>query len=161
MPTRFLPDEKGNATLIRELADKLDGFSLHVVERVKPHAPFGTGVHPPRGKKRPPIFFHYRNTIRATTYLGGSVYRGNAIRTPSYNPARWAIASVVYTTATPWGHIYEVTGAKPHIIVIPGFGPVQHPGVAKRPHFVPGLFEAAAEAGSVMRGKVLTERGRG
>lgn len=160
MPDRFLIDKAGNEALIRELADKLDGFALHVVERTKSHAPFGTGVHPPRGKKRPPLFFHYRNTIKATTFLGGSVHRGDPVRTPSFNPSRWAIASVVYTTATPWGHIYEVTGAGPHAIPIPGFGTVSHPGVARRPHFVPGLFEVAGETGSVMGGKVLSERGR-
>lgn len=159
MPVRFLPDKAGNEVVLQELAGKLDNFAALVRDRAKVHAPSGTGVHPPRSKKKPPILVHYRDTIKATTFLGGEVFVGEPVRTPTFNPSRWAIASVVYTTFTPFGHIYEVTGAGPH--KIPGtIGAGGHPGVAKRPHFVPGLFEAASEAGVVMGGKVLVKRGR-
>lgn len=158
MPVRFLPDAKGQEAVLRQLADGLDAFALDVRDKARAHAPFGTGEHPPRGKKRPPLQVHYRDTIGATTFLNGEVYAGHDVRTPQYNRRRWAICSVVYTTFAPFGHIYEVTGAGPH--KIPGtIGAGGHPGVSKRPHFVPGLFEAAAEAGVTMGGRILAKRG--
>lgn len=149
---RFAIYDKGQKELLENLAYGFDAFAGHIVERVQAHAPFGTGVHPPRSKKKPPLIFHYRDTIHATTYLGGERISGREVRTPGFNPRSYAIASVIYTTATPWGHIYEVTGAGPH--AIPGtIGAGGHPGVARRPHFQPGLFEAATSAGVMIRGR--------
>jgi len=165
MPRGWIPDKAGQAVFIESLAQGFDGFAEKVVENVKGLAPYGIGVHPPRGKKRPPLILHYRNTIRASTYLNGRLIAGRNVRARGFRRNAAQIQSIVYTSFTPFGHMFELTGAKPHDIPIPimrgGFTTtiiVRHPGISRRPHFVPGLLTAASEAGASIRGRMLMRR---
>lgn len=165
-----MPDTAGQQRVIEQLADGFDGFAQSVVERVKPLAPWGIGLHPPPpSRKRRPITVHYRNTIRATTFLQGQRIAGLDVKAGGFNPDRSVIQSIIYTPSF-LGHMLELTGAGPHDIPIPISGGrtiagftliIHHPGFKPRPHFIPGLLSAASDAGASMRGRILSKRGSG
>lgn len=165
MPDRVVENKAGMDALLRDVGDGMAGFADLVAARIKPLAPFGSGIHLPRSRKRI-IFTHYRDSIQSATYVNGQLHAGHAVRASAFRPGAGEVRSIVYTTFTPLGHIYEVTGAGPHDIPISisSHGRtfkvvVHHPGVLKRPHFVPGLLAAANDSGTAMRGKMLASHG--
>jgi hypothetical protein len=153
---KWVPQTAGERQLLAQLGAGIHGFAVEVRDRARGLAPYGTGVHPPRSKTEA-FYFHYRDTIRATTYVEGKRIAGFDVSAKGFGPARRTIESIVYTTARPFGHIYELTGAGPHKIPHT-IGAGGHPGVRKRPHFVPGLLIAAQSAGPTIRKTILSAR---
>src|ERR1035437_2199288 len=153
MANEWVPNPAGEQAILNGLATGFSAFADLVVQRVKDVERGLERYHFQSAKHQSSI--HYVDTIVQATYLNGTLVEGIDVQGASGSTGE--IHSWVYTSSF-LGHMLELTGAAPHEIPIP-VGPgvfiiVDHPGFSRRPHFVPGLFMAAAEAGATIRGKM-------